>query len=105
MEKKVFSNPVNLRNIKIIDEFWHREQELVRIEVIPYQWDALNDKVEGAAPSYCMHNFKVAGRMMKEKSLKGNEYVAPTYTFRGFEALPDDPLNPDDDKFYCRKRY
>lgn len=100
MEKKVFSNPVNLRNIKIIDEFWHREQELVRTEVIPYQWDALNDKVEGAAPSYCMHNFKVAGRMMKEKSLKGNEYVAPTYTFRGFEALPDDPLNPDDDKFY-----
>ena len=26
-------------------------------EVIPYQWAALNDQVEGAAPSFCMHNF------------------------------------------------
>ncbi len=100
MDKNQFSSPIDLKNMKVTDEFWHREQELVRTQVIPYQWDALNDRVEGAAPSYCMHNFKVAGNMMKEKQKKGSSYVAPTYTFRGFEALPDDPQNPDDDKFY-----
>ena len=100
MNKKFLSTPIDLKNIKVTDEFWHREQELVRTQVIPYQWDALNYRVEGAAPSYCMHNFKVAGRMMKEKQQKGTSYVAPTYTFRGFEALPDDPAHPDDDKFY-----
>lgn len=100
MDKKNFSSPVDLKDIKVTDEFWHREQELVRTEVIPYQWDALNDRVKDAAPSYCMHNFKVAGRMMKEKQQKGSSYVAPTYTFRGFEALPEDPAHPDDDKFF-----
>lgn len=28
--------------------------------VIPYQWEILNDRVEGAAPSRCVHNFKIA---------------------------------------------
>lgn len=100
MDKKNFSNPVDLKSIKVTDEFWYREQELVRTQVIPYQWEALNDRVPGAAPSFCMHNFKVAGKMMREKQKKGKDYVAPTYTFRGFEALPEDPQHPDDDKFF-----
>lgn len=100
MDKKNFSNPVDLKSIKVTDEFWHREQELVRTQVIPYQWEALNDRVPGAAPSFCMHNFRVAGKMMREKQQKGKNYVAPTYTFRGFEALPEDPQHPDDDKFF-----
>ena len=74
--------------------------ELVRKEVIPYQWETLNDRVPEAAPSYCMHNFKVAARMNKEKRELGSRFQEPTYTFRGFEALPDDPRHPDDDKFY-----
>ena len=28
--------------------------------VIPYQWEMLNDRVEGAAPSHCVMNFKLA---------------------------------------------
>ena len=100
MNSQEFSNPVDLKQIRVTDSFWHREQELVRREVIPYQWEALNDRVEGAAPSYCMRNFRVAGRMMREKKSKGAAYVAPTYTFRGFEALPEDPAHPEEDKFY-----
>lgn len=100
MNGREISNPLDLKQIQVTDAFWHREQELVRTQVLPYQWDALNDRVEGAAPSYCMRNFKVAGRMMREKRDKGAAYVAPSYTFRGFEALPEDPANPDEDKFY-----
>ena len=51
MNERYFSRPVDLKNMKVTDAFWHREQELVRTEVIPYQWEALNDRVEGAAPA------------------------------------------------------
>lgn len=100
MDKAGFSTPLSLKDIQVNDEFWDREQELVRREVIPYQWEALNDRVPGAAPSYCMRNFKVAGRMMGEEKEQGASYVAPAYTFRGFEALPEDPKHPDEEKFY-----
>lgn len=100
MKAEKFSRPIDLKNVAITDEFWGREQELVRTEVIPYQWEALNDRIPEAAPSYCMRNFKVAGRLMKEQRDQGAGFVAPAYTFRGFEALPEDPANPDPDKFY-----
>lgn len=100
MERGYFSRPVDLKRVQIQDAFWGREQELVRKEVIPYQWEALNDRIPEAAPSYCMRNFKVAGRLMREKKEKGAGFVAPTYTFRGFEALPEDKEHPAPDKFY-----
>lgn len=100
MRAENYSRPLDLRNVSVTDEFWGREQELVRTEVIPYQWEALNDRIPEAAPSYCMRNFKVAGRMMREKREKGAGFEAPAYTFRGFEALPEDPANPDPDRFY-----
>lgn len=94
------SKPLELKNVCITDDFWGREQELVRTEVIPYQWEALNDRVPEAAPSYCMRNFKVAARLMKEQRQQGDKFKAPAYTYRGFQALPEDPQNPDPDKFY-----
>lgn len=100
MEKDNYSRPMDLKQIRVTDVFWCREQELVRTEVIPYQWDALNDCVPDAAPSYCMRNFKTAGRMMREKKEKGRAYIPPQYTFRGFEALPDVPGQLEADKFY-----
>ena len=99
MEKEKFSYPVSLRRMQITDKFWKNEMELVRTEVIPYQWNALNDKVEGAAPSYCMHNFKVAAEMNRQKRKQGAAYKAPSYTYRGFEMLPEDPENLKDE-FY-----
>ena len=96
MNKKEYSRPLSLRSMQITDAFWKKEMELVRTEVIPYQWDALNDNVEGAAPSFCMRNFKIAGKLNKKKRELGNAYEAPKYTFRGFEALPEDPNNLED---------
>ena len=52
--------PVSLSDVTISDPFWKTYMELVRSHVIPYQWEALNDRIEGAAPSYCIHNFSVA---------------------------------------------
>lgn len=67
MDIKNFSSPIDIKKVKVTDAFWHTMQETVRREVIPYQWKALNDQVEGAAPSYCMHNFRAAAKLMAEK--------------------------------------
>lgn len=91
MEKNMYSRPLSLRSMKINDKFWKQEMEVVRKEVIPYQWAALNDQVEGAAPSFCMRNFKVAGKQNKERKEQGKAFIEPKYTFRGFESLPEDP--------------
>lgn len=99
INESCFSAPLSLRDIRITDSFWKNEMELVRKEVIPYQWEALNDRVEGAAPSFCMRNFKVAGKLNQEKKKKGEAFEEPKYTYRGFEALPEDPAHLED-KFY-----
>lgn len=56
------SSPVSLRKVQVTDAFWKHEMELVRREVIPYQWEALNDRIPEADPSFCMRNFKIAGK-------------------------------------------
>lgn len=56
---------VKIGDVKINDGFWKRYVELVRDEVIPYQWEALNDRVEGAEPSYCINNFRIAAGEIK----------------------------------------
>ncbi|MBB3113089.1 hypothetical protein FHS18_005192 [Paenibacillus phyllosphaerae] len=52
-------------DIQIQDEFWNRYTELVRNTVIPYQWEALNDRIENAEPSYAIQNFKIAAGHME----------------------------------------
>lgn len=51
---------VELRNIKIRDGFWDKYRKLVREEILDYQWEAMNDRVEGAAKSHCIENFRIA---------------------------------------------
>lgn len=99
MNKNDYNSPVSLGNIQITDEFWKGEMELVREEIIPYQWRALNDQIEEAEPSFCMRNFKVAGKQNEERKEKGDAFEEPAYTFRGFQALPED-MNHLEDKFY-----
>ncbi|MFC0211620.1 glycoside hydrolase family 127 protein [Paenibacillus chartarius] len=46
--------------IRIQDGFWNPFTELVRETVIPYQWEALNDRIPDAEPSYAVRNFRIA---------------------------------------------
>lgn len=96
---KKTSTPIKLTHFTVNDRFWKEKMELVRKEVIPYQWEILNDRVPDAAPSFCMHNFKIAGKLMQEKREKGAAFEEPKYTYRGFEVLPED-RNQLEDKFY-----
>ncbi len=42
------------------DGFFGRMMELVRENVIPYQWETLNDRVPDASKSHCIENFRIA---------------------------------------------
>lgn len=68
MERVKFSNPVSLKEIQVTDAFWEQEMELVRKEVIPYQWAALNDQVEGAAPAFASIILKWQGKCVLKRS-------------------------------------
>ncbi len=60
-----FNESVKMNNVKITGSFWKQKQEDVRTRVIPYQWDALNDNIKDAEPSYAMQNFKIAAGLQK----------------------------------------
>lgn len=103
MENKNISRPMDLTRIQVTDDFWKREMELVRKEVIPYQWDALNDRVPGANPSFCMRNYRVAGKINKIRREQGKNYVETVYPvdFNGGapEVLPES-MDQMEDRFY-----
>ncbi|AGE22473.1 MULTISPECIES: glycoside hydrolase family 127 protein [Geobacillus] len=56
MKQKVNNNI----NIKITEGFWSRYVDVVRKEVVPYQWEALNDLIPSAEPSHAIENFRIA---------------------------------------------
>ncbi len=94
-----YAKPLSLRDVTINDKFWKEKMELVRTEVIPYQWDALNDRVEGAAPSFCMRNFKVAGKITRARRELGDKYQEKIWPLDTFETLPQD-MEHMEDRFY-----
>ena len=57
--------PVDLKKIRITDELFGGYARLISEKVIPYQWDILNDRAEGADPTYCMQNFRIAAGEQK----------------------------------------
>lgn len=54
------ATPIPQDRVKITDPFFSSYQRLIRQEVLPYQWKALNDEIEGAEKSGCIHNFRLA---------------------------------------------
>ena len=55
---------IDLKEIRIRDFFWDRYVRLVRDVIIPYQWDAMNDRIPDAEPSHCLENFKLASQSL-----------------------------------------
>jgi len=54
------ANPFLLQHVQITDDFWADYVHLVRHEVVPYQWQALNDQISGVEPSHAVKNLKIA---------------------------------------------
>ncbi len=92
--------PADIKKVKITDSFWGRLQELVRSEMIPYQWKALNDEIDSAAKSYCIHNFRAAARLNEKRRELGEDFKQAKFSDPGFEVWPCDGEQPQPDKFY-----
>ena len=67
MKNNQHTTPVGQKFVQLDDPFWASYQTLVLDSVIPYEWEALNDRVEGAVKSYCMQNFHVAAGLEEGK--------------------------------------
>lgn len=59
MEKDTRQYPVPMDRVKIVDAFWRARLDRNAEEVIPYQWNALNDNIPGAEPSHAVENFRI----------------------------------------------
>ncbi|QHT60920.1 glycoside hydrolase family 127 protein [Paenibacillus lycopersici] len=70
---------------RINDSFWNNYMELVRETVIPYQWEALNDRIEGAEPSYAIRNFRIAAGL--EEGEFGGFIFQDTDLYKWLEAV------------------
>ncbi|RCW56515.1 MULTISPECIES: glycoside hydrolase family 127 protein [Halanaerobium] len=51
---------VDLKRVKLISGLLAQKNKLVRKEVIPYQWQALNDELPDTEPSHAIENFRIA---------------------------------------------
>ena len=92
------SQPLSLKNVRITDPFWAREIGLIRQAVIPYQWEALHDRVPGAAPSWWAHNMRAAARAVAAR--KAGKPFLPVHQSDRIETLPEEGHKPQEDAFY-----
>ncbi|MGF7430879.1 glycoside hydrolase family 127 protein [Thermoanaerobacterium thermosaccharolyticum] len=53
-------NFISLKQVTINQGFWSYYIKLIKNVMIPYQWEALNDRVPDAEPSHVIKNFKIA---------------------------------------------
>lgn len=60
MNRADYTNAVPMTDVSVGDAFWSNYMELVRTKMLPYQWEALNDRIPDAEPSHCIQNFRIA---------------------------------------------
>ena len=97
MQKNI-SSPLPLQSVRVTDPFWSREMNLIRDAVIPYQWDALNDRIPDAEKSWWAHNMRAAARAVNAKKASGA--YTPVQKNCGFTVYPQEGKAPRDDSFY-----
>lgn len=67
MNRENYTTPIKLHNYQIEDDFWSKRIDIVKEKMLPYQWNALNDLIEGAEQSHCIKNFKIAAGLEQGK--------------------------------------
>lgn len=105
MMKQSYAEPVALKKVKVKDDFWGKYIKLVREEVIPYQWEVLNDRVPGVEPSHAIENFRIAAGLSQgefygyvfqdsdvAKWLEAVAYSLTNHADEKLEALADEVI-------------
>ena len=63
-----------IKNFTITEGFWGRYEKLIREVVLPYQENALNDRIEDAEKSHCIENFRMAAEKLRTGKCEGEFY-------------------------------
>ena len=63
-----------ITKFEVADGFWERYAKLVRDVVLPYQENALNDRIEDAEKSHCIENFRMAAEKLRTGRCAGEFY-------------------------------
>lgn len=63
-----------VKRFEVTDGFFGRYRELVKDVVLPYQENALNDRIEGAEKSHCIENFRMAAQKLRTGKCDGEFY-------------------------------
>lgn len=66
--------PVNIKSYRPSEGFIHKFQRLVKEQVIPYQYEVLHDRAEGAEKSGVIENFKNAAAVLRGETPSGEFY-------------------------------
>ncbi len=98
-----FAKALPLMSVRLTDGILHGMQKLVKEKVLTYQWEALHDRVNGAAKSHCIENFRIAaglnqgdhyGMVFQDsdlyKWLEAAAYCVEVFGDRELEALADE---------------
>jgi len=96
---------LQMEDVKITDGFWANRIQQVRDVVIPYQWEALNDRIPQAVKSHAIENFRIAAGEKKgdfygwvfqdsdvAKWLEAVSYSLMTQSDSKLERLADDVI-------------
>lgn len=76
---------LNLKDVAIHEGFWGKYVQLVRNTVIPYQWEALNDRIPDAEPSHSLRNLRIAAG--EEEGQFGGLVFQDTDPYKWLEAV------------------
>lgn len=63
-----------VKKFDVSDGFWGRYEKLIKEVVLPYQENALNDRIEGAEKSHCIENFRMAAEKLRTGKCDGEFY-------------------------------
>jgi len=98
--------PLKLQDIKITGPFWGRYMDIIKKDLIPYQWEVMNDRADDAPKSHCIANFEIAaglkdgdfyGFIFQDsdlyKWLEAVAYALATTPDPALEAIADDAIN------------
>lgn len=100
--KENILRPIELRDLRITDAFWHRYIDLVPNVAIPTQWAILNNEIENDEPSYCLQNYRIAAGEQKGRH-KGIIFIDSDVTkwleavAYSLQSYPNDRLEQDAD--------
>lgn len=77
--------PMGLNKVTIQDPLFGAYAKLVADRMIPYQWEALNDRLPDTEKSYCLDNFRIAGG--KEQGHHRGAIFQDTDLYKWLEAV------------------